>query len=941
MPGTVEVFTIGGGDYIVNTFNAVAAWTGSGGYKSMIQCVMVMTFAMATMVVAFDQNWRAWMNWFLQATLMYMCLMVPRVDVQVTDRINPGLRAAHVANVPVGLAYLAGFTSQAGEYLVRSAELVFGMPDDLAYSRNGMIYGSRLLEATQGLSISDPEFAANIDAQYRMCVFYDILLGRKSMDELANAEDIWAAMGPGSPARSQPFLTRQADGTVSSEIITCREAYQRLSAQWKDVTDGMITVLGKKLYPANTAALARAKLYADLPIAYDYLTGVSRDASDLMKQTLSVNAMTQAMHTMSGSSGGGSVDVYAQTRADIQTRNTYNAIAHNAMEWVPILNIVLTVVFYALFPIIFPLFLIPGTGPGALKGYATGFFYLAAWGPIYVILNMIVTLREHVTVGVGASMSLVSFNDIQAVNSNTAVLAGYLIASVPFLAAGMAKGAMAISGQATSFLAPSQNAAEEAAREASTGNVSLGNTTLDNASYNNRQGSAWNTAPNLFGGASQIASRDAYGGVQTGFEGGTSATDLHATVSNLPISASLSQSVSAETERAATEAKTRGDRLAVQARQGTASSVGQFNEFRHGVQSGSSTEAGYGVSDTANMQRTFNEVDQLANDLRSTFGLSNQASRDYAAAGYLGVQGNVSGEGGIGVEKGPLKAGAKLSGSGGGGYDWRWTDTDRKIYSQNADKIRSFTEQRSRDQKWSEGKDSFIRSAANTTNGTFANQASGLSNSISQTRSYEHESSRSYELSNSLQSRVSLKDGEGVSFTENVNNDFIEWSAREVAQHPEIYPAGHRFDPRSAPDYTNADPEIARQRRLLEKKFIQHESAEFVRTATEQLKEPSRDGITGPSFHGEAGVASQPGLGHLSGGDSAGSAPPPSSIGDKVRERRTVIGDHVSDGLQLVGQAGRNAKQDLGNLDSLAGKDADPKRVKALSNKIFEKKPNR
>ena len=28
--GGLEVFTIGGGEYIVNVFNAVAAWTGAG-----------------------------------------------------------------------------------------------------------------------------------------------------------------------------------------------------------------------------------------------------------------------------------------------------------------------------------------------------------------------------------------------------------------------------------------------------------------------------------------------------------------------------------------------------------------------------------------------------------------------------------------------------------------------------------------------------------------------------------------------------------------------------------------------------------------------------------------------------------------------------------------------------------------------------------------------
>ncbi|WP_421020901.1 conjugal transfer protein TraG N-terminal domain-containing protein, partial [Klebsiella pneumoniae] len=71
--------------------------------------------------------------------------------------------------------------------------------------------------------------------------------------------------------------------------------------------------------------------------------------------------------------------------------------------WVPILNIVLTVVFFAMFPVIFPLFLMPQTGLTTLKGYAMGFFYLAAWGPLYVILHMIcMTRAEAAAAGVAS-----------------------------------------------------------------------------------------------------------------------------------------------------------------------------------------------------------------------------------------------------------------------------------------------------------------------------------------------------------------------------------------------------------------------------------------------------------------------------------------------------------------------------------------------------------
>ena len=133
----VEIFTVGGGDYLVNVFQAVAAWTGNGGYKSLLQVVMVMGLGLSALTLAFNQDWRAWINWFLGATLIYSCLMVPRLDVHVTDRLNPSLAPANVSNVPLGLALMASFTSQVGDYLTGSAEVVFGLPGDLNYSKNG------------------------------------------------------------------------------------------------------------------------------------------------------------------------------------------------------------------------------------------------------------------------------------------------------------------------------------------------------------------------------------------------------------------------------------------------------------------------------------------------------------------------------------------------------------------------------------------------------------------------------------------------------------------------------------------------------------------------------------------------------------------------------------------------------------------------------------
>ncbi|WP_201282628.1 conjugal transfer protein TraG N-terminal domain-containing protein, partial [Novosphingobium sp. TCA1] len=458
----VEVFTIGGGEYIVNTFNAVAAWTGGGGYGSLIKVVMVIGLIHALLSVAFTLNFRVWLNWFLGSTLIYSCLMVPTVDVKVTDRINPSLAPATVANVPLGLGVIASFSSQVGDWLTRTAETVFVMPSQLNYSNNGMIYGSRLFDATRNFQIRDAEFATNLQNHYKNCVFGDVLLNFKSLTDLASSTDLWASIGPGSPARSQVWLQKEAGGSVSSTIITCQAAYQALTGQWNTIIDASTPLWGRQTYTNLSETAAAAKLRQDVPIVNQTFTGSSSDYTSAMRQTSAINAFMQARDAMGGSAGSASMDAFAATRADIQARNTYNSIAMQAMSWVPILNIVLTVVFYAMFPVIFPLFLMPQTGVQALKGYVTGFFYLAAWGPLYVILHMICMTRGESASNAVAEggITLSSYAGIGAVNAETATIAGFMLMSVPFIAAGLARGAMSISGQATSILAPAQNAAE-------------------------------------------------------------------------------------------------------------------------------------------------------------------------------------------------------------------------------------------------------------------------------------------------------------------------------------------------------------------------------------------------------------------------------------------------------------------------------------------------
>ena len=860
----VEIFTVGGGEYIVNVLNAVAAWTGAGGYKSLIQVAMVMGLALAVIVLAFNQDWRAWLNWFLGATLIYMCLMVPRMDVHVTDRVDPSLAPATVANVPLGLALMASFTSQAGDYLTRSAELVFGLPDDLNYSKNGMIYGARLLEATRRLRISDPEFAANFDEHVRQCVFYDLLLGRYSMKELSESDDIWATIAPGSAARAQKFLTRQADDRVTASIVTCREAYTALSGQWAGLIDAMATRTGRQLYPRQTEALAKAKLLADLPVAYQYLSGVSKSASDIFRQVLTINAMNQAMHGFAGASGTTSIDVFAQTRADIQTERTYSSIAQNAMKWVPILNVVLTVVFYALFPVLFPLFLMPKTGPLALRGYVTGFFYLAAWGPLFVILHMILMFKgasDVAAAGGTSGLTLASFSGMSDVNSDIGVLAGYLVASIPFLAGGVAKGAMAISGQATSYLNPSQNAAEEAAREASTGNVSLGNSNIENSSVFSRQFAQASLNPSIAYGAAQTRGFGESGTQTTSF---ADAEFANVPTSSYPFTPTLGQDFTSRLSTMASQSRGQSETFSNLAQQSTSSAVTRFNEIRDAYSRSRSNESVSGTGTSDSIGSAFSEVDNASRGLQQQFGLSRRAADDITVSWFL------NGDAGVGAKA----DGRAFNGSAGikGGRNQTWTDSDIGIASEDRSRITGSLQQISDTRNWSSTREGFMRQTSSSSEAQVSSSASGLTTSLTESQSYIIEARRAEELASRLENQASWYEGANAAGSLNLSQAYRDWGMAEIDGNRDYYgPA--RFD--------DIGFQMSAQGQQLQARFVQ--------SYADRLHDEIADDLTLP----HASAVQRPGVGSAADVRRSISLSPGSRGVSPSNESREVIGEEV------------------------------------------------
>ena len=397
-----ELFTLGGGTYLVDLLNAVAAITSGGAYITLAQLAGVAGLAWVLFRTAFGGSWKDNAKWILLFVVVWGAMIVPKATVRVVDRLDPTLAPAVVANVPIGLALFASLTSQVGDGLTRLTEQAFTLPNDLAYRRHGLIFGARLAAKATRLEITDAVFARNVRNYARQCVFHALLLGHISADDLRESTDIWALVtatgspsAGASPARMFEFATRQAaTGTgatpIDRQIVTCRDGAARLDGQWNAEIARAGTVFGRRIFlDARTEALARAELLAALPAAHDFLIGASRSAGEIMRQQMVLNAVHDAGEQWAAEAGNAAaLRAYTEARAEAQTVSAYRAIGRQAETWVPLLRIVFECLYVGAFPMAVLLMLTPAGLP-IFRSYVTGLVWLQSWGPLCAVLHRI------------------------------------------------------------------------------------------------------------------------------------------------------------------------------------------------------------------------------------------------------------------------------------------------------------------------------------------------------------------------------------------------------------------------------------------------------------------------------------------------------------------------------------------------------------------------
>ncbi len=772
-----ELFTLGGGTYLVDLLNAVAAITGGGAYITLAQLAGIAGLAWVLFRTAFGGSWKDNAKWILLFVAVWGAMIVPRATVRVVDRLDPTLAPAVVANVPIGLALFASLTSNVGDGLTRLTEQAFALPNDLQYQRHGLIFGARLAAKATRLEITDTVFARNVRNYARQCVFHALLLGHMSADDLRESTDIWrlvtATGSPSagaSPARMFEFATRGAAGaagatTVDRQIVTCRDGASRLNAQWNAEIQRAGTVFGRRIFPdARTEALARAELLAALPASHTFLIGAARSAAEIMRQQMVLNAVHDAGEQWAAEAGNAAaLRAYTEARAEAQTVSAYRAIGRQAETWVPLLRIVFECLYVGAFPMAVLLMLTPAGLP-IFRSYVTGLIWLQSWGPLYAVLHRISMGEAAERMQAAALMpdgdigiSLVAQAGIRAVASDVAVMSGYLSMSVPFLAAALAYGLSKATVLATSVLAVGQDAASSAAHEGTTGNLSLANTGYDTHRFATLEGRQIRTSAHV--DTDRYTGYAPAGAAMTVTGDGTVVADAGAATSRIPAAGvRLSESLATSHETRAAEARTLSRHWSAEAGQARNAAVtdatGLIQRYSHDVSTGEAFARGVTESESSQAQQFDSHVEKLA----EIAGISkNQVAT-------LTGQASVGGGWDFIVK-------AKADGS----VMWRGQTIEQDAWN----RVKEYDRQHGVTETWSQVAEASRRYSTQTGDSEMASLDESLSANLTRMRSFQERASLARQESESWSEQAAQVRSDAQAIERELGHPFFAWLSEQ------------------------------------------------------------------------------------------------------------------------------------------------------------------
>jgi conjugal transfer mating pair stabilization protein TraG len=534
-----EIYSYGGGDFLRLIFNGITQIFGAANYMMALKTSALLGFLGVLITAAFHKG-KLDLHWLLGIVMIFMLLIVPKTHVIINDRLIP-VNSAVVENIPIGISATASTFSLLSDWLTRTFETVFSLPNVAKYRGNGLLFAQALVEESTRFEITTPRLSVNFSEFWKSCVYYDLLLGLYSWDQVLKAPDL-ENFFLSNTSQTRGFSYEQSNN--EREIFICREGFEKfLKSDLEEEIKSSTNIQGSRLVPNSSNKNEAIERFSNaMPVAYQYLTGLSLSNAKIISQNILANSFKRGLiNFASDADAAAAAEDFSLAKAEAERRTTFSVMGKLAKKMLPILHNIFEAFIYAIFPIVMLMAMLP-SAVKILSKYAMALFWINLWPPLYAILNFAISYHGqkaassamiHSGAGLASGLSVMTNTGLGNVLSDYAAITGYLSLSIPMIAWILisASGAM-MAGLAGRMMDGYDRPVSSAASEASSGNVSIGQ-----FSYDNKTAFQGNSAPQSTSGSMNIKGEDGIASTIT-----SQGSFLSAPASSLPVSINLGES---------------------------------------------------------------------------------------------------------------------------------------------------------------------------------------------------------------------------------------------------------------------------------------------------------------------------------------------------------------------------------------------------------------
>lgn len=611
------VYVMSGGEFFQAAFNGVATLIGTSTWDSLFHIVGFFSAMALFFVYIRGHDPKEVLKFIAVFILITSVLVIPKRTVHIIDMTNPTL-VLRVDNVPTGLSVPFRFITSIGGSLTKIYDSVFHTPDSVAYSKTGMLFGATLMANTTDVVAQNGDLAVLLSEYVQQCVIGDIMLSHKySMAELMQSSDPYEIIFR-KPSPLRGVIVPRGNSLAQAGFQTCEAlANNVLKRELKvDTTKGGKTwdyYVNRFIGPRASADTLFGLMMAD---SYGFYYQGGRDASEILRQNVVMNAIKQGITTHTAASGNvASLVNMADQSSNSKMRLSWAASGGLAATFVPVMHTVLMAMLVGMFPIIILLATIHGLTLPVLKGYVFSLVYLQSWPPLYAILNyaMAFYLKGETK---GMNFSLSNLNTIQQTHSNIGLMAAWLSNSIPFIAAGLVFGLWRVVSQAGNYLGSSINStASSAASQAADGTWAFNNMQMENVS-----GFKWDTNQSVRDG--QMLTQHASGATTTKTAGGGILHDGKSAISSLATDIQFGRMLSSSYQAQQREAESQVQSLSNSISHGSQLVGSQLTQWAQQRGNSDTVVSGADSSRATTLTQAINKLNSVADSVAKRNGIS-------------------------------------------------------------------------------------------------------------------------------------------------------------------------------------------------------------------------------------------------------------------------------------------------------------------------------